>query len=89
MSKTFHDGERRIGVRGLRHEHPDLRRLARVLIEFAQAEAEAAAAAQHEVSAQKDPIDQPANREQTTPPSPSSGAGTTTLPNNQLPGEAA
>jgi hypothetical protein len=39
--------DRRIYVRGIRHEKPDLRRLARVLIEFARAEAEAQAAAEH------------------------------------------
>ena len=39
--------ERHVYVRGVRREQPDLRRLARVLIEFARAEAEAQAAAEH------------------------------------------
>lgn len=41
MSKTFHHGERRIRVHGIRRVDPDLRRLARALIDLAQAEAEA------------------------------------------------
>jgi hypothetical protein len=49
MSRTYHNGERRIRVRGVRKDPPDLRRLARALIEFAQAEQEAAAEADHEV----------------------------------------
>lgn len=44
--------DRRIYVRGIRHEKPDLRRLARVLIEFARAEAEAQAAAEHKAEAE-------------------------------------
>jgi len=47
MSRTFHHGERRIRVRGVRREKPDLRTLARVLIDLAQAQAEAEAEAQH------------------------------------------
>jgi hypothetical protein len=47
MSRTFHHGERRIRVRGVRREPPDLRRLARALIELAQMEAEANAEAEH------------------------------------------
>jgi hypothetical protein len=48
MSKTFHHGERRHGqrqirVHGVRHQSPDLRKLARALISFAQAQAEAEA----------------------------------------------
>lgn len=46
MSRTFHHGERRIRVRGIRRASPDLRRLARALIELAQAQAETDAAAQ-------------------------------------------
>jgi len=45
MSRTFHRGERRVRVRGVRRREPDLRRLARALIEIAQAQAEADAAA--------------------------------------------
>jgi hypothetical protein len=44
--------DRRIYVRGIRHEKPDLRRLARVLVEFARAEAEAQAAAEHKAEVQ-------------------------------------
>lgn len=48
MSRTYHHGERRIRVRGVRRKPTDLRRLARALIELeyqkAQAEAEAEAA---------------------------------------------
>ncbi len=47
MSRTFHHGERRIRVRGVRHEKPDLSKLARALIDLAQAQAEAEAEAQH------------------------------------------
>jgi hypothetical protein len=41
MSRTFHHGERRIRVRELRRDPPDLRRLAQALIELAQAQIEA------------------------------------------------
>lgn len=47
MSRTYHHGERRIRVRGIRRP-TDLRRLARVLIELEQARAEADAAAEHQ-----------------------------------------
>ena len=47
MSRTFHHGERRIRVRGVRREDPDLRKLARALIEIVQAEAEAEAEREH------------------------------------------
>lgn len=47
MSRTFHHGERRIRVRGVRHAEPDLRKLARALIDLAQAQAEAEAEQQH------------------------------------------
>lgn len=50
MSRTFHHGERRIRVRGIRRETPDLSRLARALIDLAQAQAEAEAEAQHKKS---------------------------------------
>lgn len=43
MSRTFHHGERRIRVRGIKRDPADLRRLARALIELAQAQAEAEA----------------------------------------------
>lgn len=50
--------ERHVYVRGVRREQPDLRRLARVLIEFARAEAEARAAAEHEASKAKTEVDE-------------------------------
>lgn len=47
MSRTFHHGDRRIRVRGIRRSDPDLRKLARALIDIVQAEAEAEAIEQH------------------------------------------
>jgi len=41
MSRTFHHGERKIRVRAIRKDPPDLRRLARALIALVEAEAEA------------------------------------------------
>jgi hypothetical protein len=41
MSRTFHNGERRLRVRAIRKDKPDLRRLARALIALAEAQAEA------------------------------------------------
>jgi hypothetical protein len=46
MSRTFHHGDRKIRVKGIRKSPPDLRRLARALIELVEAEAEAAAEAE-------------------------------------------
>lgn len=46
MSRTFHHGERKIRVRAIRKDPPDLRRLARALIALVEAEAEAEAEAQ-------------------------------------------
>ena len=46
MSRTYHRGERRIRVQGIRKDPPDLRRLARALIELAKLQAEAEAQAQ-------------------------------------------
>lgn len=48
MSRTFHHGERRIRVRAIRRDDPDLRKLARAFIELARVEAEAEAAADHQ-----------------------------------------
>lgn len=48
MSRTFHDGSRRIRVRGIRRAQPDLRKLGHALLDLVQAEAEAEAAQQHE-----------------------------------------
>jgi dTDP-4-dehydrorhamnose reductase len=45
MSRTFHHGERRIVAKGQRRTPTDLRRLARALLAFAEAQAEADAAA--------------------------------------------
>jgi hypothetical protein len=53
MSRTFHHGERRIRVRGIRNERPELRRYARVLIELAQAQAEAEAEREHKQRTRK------------------------------------
>lgn len=48
-NKGHHDREqRRLSVRGVRREQPDLRKLARALIELAQAQAEAEAQAEYE-----------------------------------------
>jgi hypothetical protein len=43
MSRTFHHGERKIRVRAIRKDPPDLRRLARALIALVEAETEAEA----------------------------------------------
>jgi hypothetical protein len=43
MSRTFHSGERRLRVRAVRKDKPDLRRLARALIALAEAQTEAEA----------------------------------------------
>ena len=48
MSRTFHHGERRIRVRGVRRRELDVKRLARALIDLAQAQAEAEAEAEAE-----------------------------------------
>ena len=47
MSRTFHDGSRRIRVRGVRRAEPDLRKLGMALLDIVQAEAEAEAERQH------------------------------------------
>lgn len=47
MSRTYHDGTRRIRVRGIRRKQPDLRKLASALLDLAQAQLEAEAEAQH------------------------------------------
>lgn len=47
MSRTFHHGERRIRVRAIRRERPDLAKLGRALIDLAQAQAEAEAEQAH------------------------------------------
>lgn len=40
MSRTFHDGSRRIRVRGVRRAEPDLRKLGLALLAIVEAEAE-------------------------------------------------
>lgn len=55
-----HARERQLSVRGARRAKPDTRRLARVLIEFATAEAEAEAARQ--AAAARHPSSKPARR---------------------------
>jgi hypothetical protein len=54
MSRTYHHGERRIRVRGVRRP-TDLRRLAQTLIEleYSQAQAEAEAEAEHRRATQR------------------------------------
>ncbi len=47
MSRTVHHGDRRIRVRGIRRNDPDLRKLARALIDLVQAEAEVEAEEQY------------------------------------------
>jgi hypothetical protein len=51
MSRTYHQGDRRIRVRGIKRKPTDLRRLARVLIDLEQAKAEAEAEAEHRANA--------------------------------------
>lgn len=51
MSRTFHQGDRRIRVKGVRRSKTDLRRLARVLIELEAAKTEAQAEAEYQRSA--------------------------------------
>jgi hypothetical protein len=48
MSRTFHDGSRRIRVRGIRRKQPDLRKLGQALLDIVQAEAEAQAEQEHQ-----------------------------------------
>lgn len=47
MSRTFHRGERRIRVRQIRRDPPDLRKVAKTLIALAQAQAELEAQQSH------------------------------------------
>jgi hypothetical protein len=47
MSRTYHHGERRIRVRGIRRP-TDLKRLARTLIDLEAAQAEAEAEVEHQ-----------------------------------------
>lgn len=73
MSRTFHHGknrERHIRVHGIRRDPIDLRRLARALIDLAQAEAEAAAQAEHQ--AEPNEVGQPTPTPTSPPPAPKS-----------------
>jgi len=54
MSRTYHNGDRKIRVRGVRRP-TDLRRLAHVLIELEAAKAEAEAEAEHHKQAKAKP----------------------------------
>jgi hypothetical protein len=47
-NRTKHYRERRLRIRGIRRNPPDLKKLAGALIELAQAQAEANAEAEHE-----------------------------------------
>jgi hypothetical protein len=46
MSRTYRRGERRIRVKAIRRESPDLKRLSRVALELAKAKAEMEAEAE-------------------------------------------
>jgi len=67
MSRTYRnsDGDRRIRVKGVRRNPPDLRRLSRALIELAIAQAEQEAAAEAEAQRHEgqpgktEPVDAP------------------------------
>lgn len=48
MSRTFHDGSRRVRVRAIRRQRPDLRKLGQALLDIVQAEAEAQAEEEHQ-----------------------------------------
>ena len=48
--------ERRLSVRGVRRDPPDLKKLARALIELAQAQAEVEARAEHEATTKHGPV---------------------------------
>jgi hypothetical protein len=64
MSRTFHHGERRIRVRAIRRQEPDLRKLAGALIDLAQAQLEADAERQHKrrKPAERGPSRRPGSR---------------------------
>jgi len=61
MSRTYHHGERRIRVRGIRRP-TDLRRLARTLIELEYSRAQAEAEAEAEQQMPPKPKRKPAKR---------------------------
>lgn len=45
MSRTYHHGERRLRVKAIRRDPPDLKHMSRALLELAKAQAEADAQA--------------------------------------------
>ncbi len=55
MTKKKRHQERRLRVRGVRHDPPDLKKLAGALIALAQAQAETEAAAEHDRRPAKGP----------------------------------
>jgi hypothetical protein len=62
MSRTFHNGERRIRVKGVMRKETDLRKLARAVIEFARLQAEADAAAEDAAKRPKSSLQPPENK---------------------------
>ncbi len=66
MSRTFHHGERRIRVRAIRRERPDLAKLGRALIDLAQAQAETEAEQAHRRQQPPDRKPKPARRRRRT-----------------------
>jgi len=56
MSRTYHHGERRIRVRGVRRDPPDLKKLARAFVDLAQAQAEAEAQSHHSGQGRESPV---------------------------------
>ncbi len=71
MSRTYHHGERRIRVRGVKKDPPDLRRMARALIALARAEAEV----QAEASDKKKPKEAKGSKRPNKPADTSKGPG--------------
>lgn len=55
MSRTYHHGERRLRVRGIRQDPTDLRRLSRALLDLAQAQTEAEAEAEYHAQMKQKP----------------------------------
>ena len=71
MSRTYHHGERRIRVKGVRRNPPDLKKLARAFVDLAQARAEAEAQSQDGGQNQASPVR--AKQQNSSPPSPERG----------------
>ena len=72
MSKTnrkrndYKGRQRRISVRAIRRESPDLRRLGRAIVSLALLEAEAEAAAQRQAEAEREKKDQSVTDDEAT-----------------------